>query len=150
MNYRMVSTTVGKILIAEALLLLLPLSVAFYFHELDTLWAFLATGLLLLLVGGLLEIKKPRHRRIYAREGFMIVAISWMLISCFGALPFLLSGAIRNPIDAVFETVSGFTTTGSSILTNIEAMPKSLLFWRSFTHWIGGMGILMFVLAFLP
>ena len=150
MNYRMVSTTVGKILIAEALLLLLPLSVAFYFHESDTLWAFLATGLLLLLVGGLLEIKKPRHRRIYAREGFMIVAISWMLISCFGALPFLLSGAIRNPIDAVFETVSGFTTTGSSILTNIEAMPKSLLFWRSFTHWIGGMGILMFVLAFLP
>lgn len=150
MNYRMVSTTVGKILIAEALLLLLPLSVAFYFHESITLWAFLATGLLLLLAGGLLEIKKPRHRRIYAREGFMIVAISWMLISCFGALPFLLSGAIRNPIDAVFETVSGFTTTGSSILTNIEAMPKSLLFWRSFTHWIGGMGILMFVLAFLP
>lgn len=150
MNYRMVSTTVGKILIAEALLLLLPLSTAFYFHESGTPLAFFATCLLLLLVGGLLEIKKPRHRRIYAREGFMIVAISWMLISCFGALPFVLTRTIDSPIDALFETVSGFTTTGATILTDIEAMPKSLLFWRSFTHWIGGMGILMFVLAFLP
>ncbi len=150
MNYRMVSTTVGKILIAEALLLLLPLSAAFYYRESGTPLAFILSIALLLASGFLLEIKKPRHRRIYAREGFMIVAISWILISCFGALPFLFSGAIKNPVDALFETVSGFTTTGATILSEIESMPKSLLFWRSFTHWIGGMGILVFVLAFLP
>lgn len=150
MNYRMVSTTVGKILIAEAILMLLPLSVAFYYREVGTPWTFVLTAVLLLGFGFLLEIKRPRHRRIYAREGFMIVAISWILISLFGALPFLFSGAIANPVDALFETVSGFTTTGASILTDIESLPKSILFWRSFTHWIGGMGILVFVLAFLP
>lgn len=150
MNYRMVSTTVGKILIAEAFLLLLPLSVAFYYGETETPWAFAATMAVLLICGGLLEVKKPRHRRIYAREGFMIVAISWMMVSFFGAIPFVLTGAIPNPIDAVFETVSGFTTTGATILQEIESLPKSILFWRSFTHWIGGMGILVFVLAFLP
>lgn len=150
MNYRMVSTTVGKILIAEALLMLLPLSVAFYYHESGTPWAFVATAAILLVCGFLLEVKRPRHRRIYAREGFMIVAISWMLISAFGALPFLFTGAIQNPVDALFETVSGFTTTGATILTDIESLPKSVLFWRSFTHWIGGMGVLVFVLAFLP
>lgn len=150
MNYRMVSTTVGKILIAEAILLLLPLSVALYYGEVHTYAAFIGTALLLLCCGLLLEIKQPRHRRIYAREGFMIVAISWLLISAFGALPFWFTGAIAHPVDALFETVSGFTTTGATILTDIEALPKSVLFWRSFTHWIGGMGILVFVLAFLP
>ncbi len=150
MNYRMVSTTVGKMLIAEAILLLLPISVAFYYHESGTPLAFLVTGILLLLSGLLLEIKKPRHRRIYAREGFVIVALSWILISFFGAMPFVFTGAIGNPVDALFETVSGFTTTGATILNEIESLPKSLLFWRSFTHWIGGMGILVFVLAFLP
>lgn len=150
MNYRMVCTTVGKMLIAEALLLLLPLGVAFYYHESGTPLAFLITAALLLGLGLLMGVKKPRHRRIYAREGFVIVAVSWILISAFGALPFVFTGAIPNPIDAFFETVSGFTTTGATILTEIESIPKSLLFWRSFTHWIGGMGILMFVLAFLP
>lgn len=150
MNYRMVCTTVGKMLIAEALLLLLPLGVAFYYHESGTPLAFLITAVLLLGLGLLMGVKKPRHRRIYAREGFVIVAVSWILISAFGALPFVFTGAIPNPIDAFFETVSGFTTTGASILTEIESLPHSLLFWRSFTHWIGGMGILMFVLAFLP
>lgn len=137
-------------LIAEALLLLLPLGVAFYYHESGTPLTFLITAVLLLGLGLLMGVKKPRHRRIYAREGFVIVAVSWIMISVFGALPFLFAGAIPNPIDAFFETVSGFTTTGATILTEIESMPKSLLFWRSFTHWIGGMGILMFVLAFLP
>lgn len=150
MNYRMVCTTVGKMLIAEALLLLLPLGVAFYYRESGTPLAFLITAALLLGLGLLMGVKKPRHRRIYAREGFVIVAVSWILISAFGALPFVFTGAIPNPIDAFFETVSGFTTTGASILTEIESLPHSLLFWRSFTHWIGGMGILMFVLAFLP
>ncbi len=130
--------------------MLLPLSVAFYYHESGTPWAFVATAALLLMCGFLLEIKRPRHRRIYAREGFMIVAVSWILISAFGALPFIFTGAIPNPVDALFETVSGFTTTGASILTDIESLPKSVLFWRSFTHWIGGMGVLVFVLAFLP
>lgn len=151
MNYRMVSTTVGKILIAEAILLLLPLCVGLGYGEgSKTLCAFLVTIALLLVCGFLLEIKKPRHRRIYAREGFMIVAISWVLISLFGALPFVFSGTIPGFADAFFETVSGFTTTGATILPEIETLPKSMLFWRSFTHWVGGMGILVFVLAFLP
>lgn len=150
MNYRMVCTTVGKMLIAEAVLLLLPLGVAFYYQESGTPTAFLVTAALLLGLGLLMGVKKPRHRRIYAREGFVIVAISWILISAFGALPFVFTRAIPNPIDAFFETVSGFTTTGATILTEIETLPHSLLFWRAFTHWIGGMGILMFVLAFLP
>lgn len=150
MNYRMVCTTIGKMLIAEAILLLLPLGVAFYYQESGTPLMFCVTATLLLVTGLLMGVKKPRHRRIYAREGFVIVAISWLMISAFGALPFVLTGAIPNPVDALFETVSGFTTTGATILTEIESAPKSLLFWRAFTHWIGGMGILMFVLAFLP
>ncbi len=151
MNYRMVSTTVGKILLAEAILLLLPLGVGVYYKEgMATMAAFLITIALLLVCGLLLEIKKPRHRRMYAREGFMIVAISWVLISLFGALPFVISGTIPDFADAFFETVSGFTTTGATALPEIESLPKSMLFWRSFTHWVGGMGILVFVLAFLP
>lgn len=150
MNYRMVSTTVGKIMVAEALLMLLPVSVAVYYKEYTMFAPFLLTIALLLIMGLLLAVNRPRHRRIYAREGFMIVALSWMLISFFGAIPFYLSGAIQSPVDAVFETISGFTTTGASIINDIEVLPRSILFWRSFTHWIGGMGVLVFVLAFLP
>ncbi len=149
MNYKMVSKTVGKLLQAEALLLLLPMAVSIYFKE-NLIYVYGIVIAILLGVGTLMTLPKPQTRRIYAREGFAIVSLSWILMSFFGALPFVFSGAIPSFIDAFFETVSGFTTTGASILNDIESLPKSILFWRSFTHWIGGMGVIVFVLAILP
>lgn len=149
MNYKMVLKTVGRLLLAEAALLCLPLLVSLYYKE-NLFHIYLTVIGLLLFSGVLMNLPKPEKRTIYAREGFAIVSLSWIFLSFFGALPFFFSGAIPSFINALFETVSGFTTTGSSILTNIEAMPRSLLFWRAFTHWIGGMGIIVFVLAFLP
>ena len=103
-------------------------------------------------VGGLCVLKKPKNGNIYAKEGFVIVALSWIVMSIFGAIPFLLTGATSSFVDALFETVSGFSTTGASIFTGeqIDGMAKSLLMWRSFTHWVGGMGVLVFVMVFLP
>ena len=95
-------------------------------------------------------IKKPEKTQIRAKEGFVITALAWIIMSIIGAIPFILSGYIPSFTDAVFETASGFTTTGASILTDLEAIPRCLLFWRSFTHWIGGMGILVFMLIFIP
>ena len=149
MNYKMVSKTVGRLLQAEALLLLLPMAVSIYFKE-NLIYVYGIVIAILLCVGTLMTLPKPQTRKIYAREGFAIVSLSWILMSFFGALPFVISGSIPSFIDAFFETVSGFTTTGASILNNIEALPKSILFWRSFTHWIGGMGVIVFVLAILP
>ena len=149
MNYKMVFKTVGRLLWAEAAFLCLPLFVSFYYKE-NLFHIYLIVMGILLGVGAIMNLPKPQKRTIYAREGFAIVSLSWILLSFFGALPFVFSGEIPSFTDALFETVSGFTTTGSSILTNIEALSKSLLFWRAFTHWIGGMGIIVFVLAFLP
>ncbi len=149
MNYKMVLKTVGRLLQTEALLMLLPMAVSFYYKE-NTSVVFGIVIALLIVTGSLMTLPKLQNRCVYAREGFVIVSLSWMLLSLFGALPFVFSGAIPSFVDALFETVSGFTTTGASILNNIEALPKSLLFWRSFTHWIGGMGIIVFVLAILP
>src|SRR5699024_5414842 len=106
-------------------------------------------ALLCLLFGFLLKGKKPENRVFYVKEGFVAVALSWIIMSVMGSLPFLITGTITNPIDAMFETVSGFTTTGSSVLSDVEAVSKSVLFWRSFTHWIGGMGVLVFLLSLL-
>lgn len=149
MNYRMVSKTVGRLLQAEALLLLLPMAVSIYFKE-NLIFVYAIVIAILLGVGTVMTLPKTHKRRIYAREGFVIVSLSWILMSLFGALPFVISGAIPSFVDAIFETVSGFTTTGASILSDIESLPKSILFWRSFTHWIGGMGVIVFVLAILP
>lgn len=149
MNYKMVLKTVGRLLWAEAAFLCLPLLVSLYYSE-NLFHIYLIVIGLLVVAGAVMNLPKPKKRTIYAREGFVIVSLSWIILSFFGALPFVLSGEIPSVVDAVFETVSGFTTTGASILNNIEVLPKSLLFWRSFTHWIGGMGILMFVLAFIP
>lgn len=149
MNYKMVSKTVGRLLQAEALLLLLPMAVSIYFKE-NLIYVYGMVIAMLLCVGTIMTLPKPQTRKIYAREGFVIVSLSWILMSLFGALPFVISGAIPSFVDALFETVSGFTTTGASILNNIEVLPKSILFWRSFTHWIGGMGVIVFVLAILP
>lgn len=151
MNYRMITSTIGKLLMIEALLMTLPLFVAFYYAEGLRIAGVYALVIALLIVSGaILTFFKPENKRIFAKEGFVIVALSWILVAFFGALPFYLSGAIPHLTDAFFETVSGLTTTGASILTDIEALPKSLLFWRSFTHWIGGMGVVVFVLAILP
>ncbi|MCD7796972.1 MAG: TrkH family potassium uptake protein [Clostridiales bacterium] len=144
----------GRIFIILALLLCLPLLVnAYYilngFYEANPL-SFVIPILLLLAVGNALTVKKPKNTDIYSKEGFVICGLAWILMSVFGALPFVISGAIPNYIDAFFETISGFTTTGSSILSEIESLPKSILFWRSFTHWIGGMGILTFMIAVVP
>ena len=149
MNYKMVLKTVGRLLWAEAGFLLFPLFVSLYYKE-NLFHIYLIVMGLLLGVGAVMNLPKPKNRTLYAREGFVIVSLSWILLSFFGALPFVFSGEIPSVIDAMFEVVSGFTTTGATILTDIEAMSKSLLFWRAFTHWLGGMGIIVFVLAFLP
>ena len=149
MNYKMVSKTVGRLLQAEALLLLLPMAVSIYFKE-NLIFVFGIVIAIVLGVGTLMTLPKPHTRKVYAREGFAIVSLSWILLSFFGALPFVFSGQIPSIVDAMFEVVSGFTTTGATILVDVESMSKSLLFWRAFTHWLGGMGIIVFVLAFLP
>jgi len=146
----MIFYTVGYIAIAEAALLLLPALVALIYLE-KSGFAFLITAALALGVGMLFRVfAKPKSRLIYAREGFAIVAYAWLLMSAIGAIPFVLGGAIPSYIDAFFETVSGFTTTGASILTDVEALDRCMLFWRSFTHWIGGMGVLVLVTAVVP
>lgn len=152
MNYKMVLKTIGKLLKVEAILLILPLIVSFIYNE-GTFLSFLIPIALLALTGSLLSSLQPKRTNIFAREGLVIVGLSWIIMSLFGCLPFIISGFIPNFFDAFFETVSGLTTTGASIVTNIDNWyegGKSLLFWRSFTHWIGGMGILVFVIAILP
>lgn len=149
MNIKMISYSIGRILLIEALLLAFPAIGALLYHD-NTFTAFAVTIALLVIAGSLAARKKPEKTQIYAKEGYVIVSLCWILMSLFGAMPFYLSGHIPHFIDAFFETVSGFTTTGATILTNIEALPKSLHFWRAFTHWIGGMGILVFVIAIMP
>ena len=147
MNRKKVFHTVGLMLLVESALLLLPAIAATIYNE-SCVWALLAASVIALLAGLLLRrFCRPDSHLIYAREGFITVAMTWLALSAVGALPFYLSGEIPSYIDAFFETVSGFTTTGASILTDVESMSRGLLFWRSFTHWIGGMGILVFVMA---
>ena len=134
----------------EAALLIIPLIVGVIYHEQASVRAFIISALAAAAGGGLLNLIKPKKNTIYAREGFVITALSWIVLSLFGCLPFVISGQIPSFVDAFFETVSGFTTTGSSILTDIEALDNAMLFWRSFTHWIGGMGILIFGMIIIP
>lgn len=148
MNYGMIRYIVGKMLLTESFLMLFPAFVSLLYGEKEGI-AFLLTAVILLLVS-LLGSRKPKHTAIYAKEGFLIVALAWVLWSVFGTLPFLVSGTILRFDDAFFEVVSGFTTTGSTILTDIEALPKSMNFWRCLTHWVGGMGVLVFVMAVIP
>ncbi len=149
MNYRMIKYTLGWILFFEACFLLVPTAAALFYRE-RALSAFLWSILVCVAMGALLILRRPKDTTLRAKEGFLIVSLSWVVLSLFGALPFVFSGAIPGFVDAFFETVSGFTTTGSSIIPNVDLMPKSILLWRSFTHWVGGMGVLVFLLAFLP
>ena len=147
MNYKLMLRMMGLTLLVEALLLLLPLAVALMYRE-DPM-PFLYTILPLALVGfGCSRVKTKAE--FFSREGFVVVALIWVVISLIGALPFWFSGYFTSFTDCFFEVVSGFSTTGATILTNIEALPRGILFWRSFTSWIGGMGVLLFTLAFLP
>lgn len=148
MNIKAVLNTLGRLLQVEAGLMLLPLIVALIYKE--DVHPFLITILIVALAGTALTMIKKKTSITFEREGFLIVSLSWLFMSLFGALPFVISGAIPSYVDALFETISGFTTTGSSILTGFDTMTKSTLFWRSFTHWIGGMGVLVFVMALLP
>ncbi len=150
MNRRMIFNTLGKIISLEAVLMILPLAVAMIYNESSWLAFLITIAIAAVLGGAMMLFSKPRDSVIYAKEGFITVALSWIALSLIGALPFFISGEIPSYVDAVFETVSGFTTTGASILTNVEAMGKGMLFWRSFTHWMGGMGILVFVMAIIP
>ena len=143
----MIYFTTGSVLITEAALMLLPLLVSIIYRE-TCAWAFLITIGITLAVGGLICLTlRPKDRTLFSKEGLVIVALAWIAVSFFGALPFVISREIPVFIDAFFETVSGFTTTGATILDNVEIMSHGLLFWRSFTHWIGGMGVLVFVMA---
>ena len=146
MNYRMIARLMGSIILILSVFMLPPVLVALIYRESSGIW-FLAAILPASILGFCLTRLQPRSRALYAKEGFVVTALAWIVISLIGALPFFLSGQIANYLDAVFETVSGFTTTGSSILTDVEALDHCMLFWRSMTHWLGGMGILVFMLA---
>ena len=150
MNYRMIAYVLGRIGLIEAALLAVPLVVALLYGETALLTAWLAPIAVLILLGLAVGLRTPKDTTIYAREGLVVVAAAWVLLTVFGAVPFVLSGDIPSCVDAFFETVSGFTTTGSSILTDVEALHRSTAFWRSFTHWVGGMGVLVFAMAVLP
>ena len=149
MNFKMIRYFLGALLIFEAGFMLVPMITAACFWEKE-FFMFLLSAAICLVCGRLLIWKKPKDTTLYAKEGFVICALSWIVLSIFGALPFLLTGVLKNPVDALFETISGFTTTGSTIFTAVEWLPRSILIWRSFTHWMGGMGVLVFVMAFLP
>lgn len=149
MNRKMILKILGILLLCEAGLMILPVTVDLYYGE-GIFTSFLTTIAILVVFGLAFARVKPDSKTIYSRDGFVIVALGWILLSLFGALPFFLSGEIPNYLDALFESVSGFTTTGASILTDVESMSHANIFWRSFSHWIGGMGVLVFMMAVLP
>ena len=149
MNYSMIFYIMGHLLKFEALFLLLPMLAGFAYDEIDAsiymLLAFVA-----FVIGTIMTLRQPKNRQLFTKEGFVTVALGWIIFSLYGALPFVLTGDVPSYVDALFETISGFTTTGASILSDVEALSYTNLFWRSFTHWIGGMGVFVFILAILP
>lgn len=150
MNYRMIIRLLGTILRIVAVLMLPALLISVFQGESRAVYGFAITLGVIAVLSVLCLFAKPKRNTMYAREGYAVVGVAWILLSILGALPFYFSGAIPSFIDCLFETASGFTTTGASILTDVEAMPMGLLFWRSFTHWLGGMGVLVFMLAITP
>lgn len=150
MNFSMIIYVLGWVLKLEAGIMILPIICALIYQEFWAVQALAVSAVLSLVIGTLATVKGPKRTDYYAREGFVICALSWIVMSLIGALPFYLTGTIPSYIDAVFEIVSGFTTTGASILAEVEHLGKGLLFWRSFSHWVGGMGVLVLVLTILP
>ena len=149
MNIAIVIYVIGWILLLEGGFLLLPLGVAILYHE-QVGFSFLITMIICALLGLVIIRRKPKDNAFFLREGYVSVSLSWIVLSLAGALPLILSGLLPNPMDALFEIVSGFTTTGATIFPEVESLPRSILIWRSFTHWIGGMGVLVFLLILLP
>lgn len=149
MNLRAVIYILGWVLIIEGAFMLLPFIVGLIYHEPQG-FIFLCMSFITLAAGGAAILFKQRNMNFFAREGFAVVSTSWIILSIFGCLPFILTGEIPSFTDALFETISGFTTTGTSILTDVESLSHASLFWRSFTHWLGGMGVLVFLLALMP
>ena len=151
MNYKYLGKILGKIMIIEGLLMFSPLVVSLVYKESFThTLAFLIPIIVLIFLGFLLQIPKPARRSLYQKEGFALTALVWIVMALFGAIPCVINGDIPNYIHACFEMMSGFTTTGASIITDVTVISHSTLFWRSLSHWIGGMGILVFVLIFIP
>ena len=151
MNYKKLGKIMGKIMILEGILMLAPIAVSIIYKE--SLWhvlAFVIPAVLLWGIGALLQLPKPERNTLYQKEGFALTAFSWVIMALFGSLPFMINREIPRFEDAFFEIMSGFTTTGASVVTDVTALSHSTLFWRSFSHWIGGMGILVFVLIFIP
>lgn len=149
MNYRVISYILGWVLAIEGLFLAVSAAVGGMYGERAAL-SFLYAALICAALGLPAILKKPRRMAFFMKEGFVTVALCWIVLSIFGALPFVFSGEIPRFTDALFETVSGFTTTGASVVPDVEVLSHCTLFWRSFTHWIGGMGVLVFLLAILP
>lgn len=150
MNRSIVFHYLSKIMMVGAALFLLPCMVSIYYGEKDSALCFFITALAVAIIATPFSIIKPKNKELHAREGLVIVALFWVIYPILGALPFYISGEIPNFIDAVFESISGFTTTGSTILSDVESLSKGMLFWRSFTHWVGGMGVLVLAIALLP
>ena len=149
MKYSTIGNILGQVLKFEGIFLLLPFFTGMIYGEKES-YAYLIISIICALFGFLITLKKVRHPQIFNREGFVAVALSWIVLSILGAVPFVMTGEIPSYTDALFETISGFTTTGASILTNVEALSHASLMWRSFTHWVGGMGVLVFIMSFLP
>ncbi|MBQ8604493.1 MAG: TrkH family potassium uptake protein [Oscillospiraceae bacterium] len=150
MNFRVIAKYMGNILRLEGAFMAPAILVALIYKETESIMPFVITIAICEILGFALIKVKQNNKGIYAKEGYISVALGWILLSFFGSLPFVFSGYIPSIVDAFFETVSGFTTTGSSILTNVEALSNSMLYWRSFTHWLGGMGVLVFLMAVVP
>lgn len=150
MNRRLILNAIGKIMLVEAALMALPVAVAIIYGEYNLLLSFAVPVVALIVIGLPFTKVRMRTKTMYARDGYIICALGWIVMSFFGALPFFFSREIPNFVDAFFEAVSGFTTTGATILTDVEVLSKSIIFWRSFTHWIGGMGVLVFIMAVMP
>ena len=160
MNYKLLGKILGKIMILEGILMIAPLVVSIIYKEYDksvypdggvkNILAFAIPIVFLFLIGFFLQRPLPQRKSLYQKEGFALVGLVWIIMTLFGALPFVINKDIPNYINACFEIMSGFTTTGASIIDDITVMSHSTLFWRSFSHWIGGMGILVFVLIFIP
>lgn len=150
MNRRMIRYIIGNLVQMEAAMFLPSVITAILYGETDCIVIFLGTAMLCLVSGHLLKGKRPEDVTIFSAEGYVSVAVCWIVMSICGAIPLYFSGYFPNPVDALFEIVSGFTTTGATILNDVEILPRSVLMWRSFSHWIGGMGVLVFMLALLP
>lgn len=149
MNYSIIRYILGQTVSVVSVLMLLPALVGALYTE-KSAWSFLLCAVLFFILGRIMSYKKPKNKVFYAKEGFVAVSLCWIVLSIMSAVPFVLSNSVPSVIDALFEIVSGYTTTGSSILSDVEALPRCMLFWRSFSHWLGGMGVLVFVLAILP